>query len=68
MENKELNEEKEFDEEKKLKDVSEMVKVTRILQDILDNKISNIIESELKKNNIEKNLAIEVKIDVDFYN
>lgn len=66
MENKELNEEIELDEEKKLKDVGEMVKITRILQDVLDNKISKIIQSELRKNRIERDLAIEVKIDVDF--
>ena len=66
MEEKELNEEIEIDEEKKLKDVSEMVKITRILQDVLDNKISKIIQNELRKNKIERDLAIEVKIDVDF--
>ena len=59
-------EEKELDEEKKLKDVGEMVKVTRILQELLDTKISKIIQNELRKNKIERDLAIEVKIDVDF--
>ena len=43
-------EEKELDEEKKLKDVGEMVKVTRILQELLDTKISKIIQNELSKN------------------
>lgn len=66
MEEKELNEEIELDEEKKLKDVGEMVKVTRILQELLDTKISKIIQNELRKNKIERDLAIEVKIDVDF--
>ena len=66
MEEKELNEGIELDEEKKLKDVGEMVKVTRILQELLDTKISKIIQNELRKNKIERDLAIEVKIDVDF--
>lgn len=66
MEEKELNEEIELDEEKKLKDVGEMVKVTRILQELLDTKISKIIQNELRKNKIERDLAIEVKIDIDF--
>lgn len=66
MEEKQLNEEIELDEEKKLKDVGEMVKVTRILQELLDTKISKIIQNELRKNKIERDLAIEVKIDVDF--
>ena len=66
MEEKELNEEIKLDEEKKLKDVGEMVKVTRILQELLDTKISKIIQNELRKNKIERDLAIEVKIDVDF--
>jgi len=66
VEEKELNEEIKLDEEKKLKDVGEMVKVTRILQELLDTKISKIIQNELRKNKIERDLAIEVKIDVDF--
>ena len=66
MEEKELNIDNEINEEKKLKDVGEMVKVTRILQELLDTKISKLIQNELRKNKIERDLAIEVKIDVDF--
>ena len=66
MEEKELNIDNEINEEKKLKDVGEMVKVTRILQELLDTKISKLIQNELRKNKIGRDLAIEVKIDVDF--
>lgn len=67
MEEKELNINNEIDEENKRQEVDEMVKITRILQDLLENKITNIIQSELRKNKVESDLEIEVKIDVDFY-
>lgn len=66
MEEKKLNEEIELDEEKKMKDAEEMVKVTRMLQELLDTEISKMIQNELRKNKIERDLAIEIKIDVDF--
>lgn len=66
VEEKKLNEEIELDEEKKMKDAEEMVKVTRMLQELLDTEISKMIQNELRKNKIERDLAIEIKIDVDF--
>lgn len=78
MENKEIKEEKNLVEEKQLNeedsiienilvDAEENAKIEAILRNVLDTKVTRIIEKELRKNKIERNLTIEISIDVDFY-
>lgn len=50
-------------EDEKLNKISENMKIFSIMEDLLENKFPMIIKKELEKNNIGKNLDVEITIN-----